>query len=197
VTGAKRFLFGTALLGISTAVHADATALLLPATAQTEVKLVDPELTTAISTAPVTLVEPPPEVSLPPVIAEPGQWRGVQCGVLEPRFAIFHHDDKWKSFWDRGLAPYSSRLKKIPPVDFSKDMVVGVFLGQKDFPYYEVQIRSVTTENRPGVGPAVVVRFREIDKMMGVFTPPFPIQPFHLKKVPSFNGPVIFEKVKR
>jgi hypothetical protein len=166
-------------------------------TDQTPITLVDPEASVLISTTSFSAPEPPARVRLPEVVAEKGQWRGVQCAVTEPRFAVFRHADKWQAFWEKGLAPFSARLKKTPAIDFTHDMVAGVFLGEKPYPHYEVEIRSIRTEERPGEGQVLVVRFRTIEKMIGVFNPPFVIQPFHLKKVPVFEGPVVFLKVKR
>ena len=161
------------------------------------VTFVDLELTGAVAPPPVQIPKPPLEVRLPAVIVEKGQWRGVQCGVTRPRFAVFHHMDKWKSFWEQGLAPYSPKLKGTPDIDFTREMVLGVFMGEMPYPYYETEIRSIKTENRPGQAGVLVVRYREIHKMTGVFTPPFKVQPFHLKRAPVFPGQVVFQRVKR
>ena len=74
---------------------------------------------------------------------------------------------------------------------------MGVFMGEKPDPYYDIEIRSIREENQPDNGKALVVRYREITKMSGVFVPPFAVQPFHLKKVPAYSGQVIFVKVRR
>lgn len=158
------------------------------------ITFVNPEDPVVVSTTVPTGTPPPFQVRLPEVISDSRQWRGVQCGVTEARQALFRHADKWESFWTRGVAPYSPRLAKVPGVDFSKDMVVGVFLGEKKYPYYEVKIRSVKVETDPEGRKILMVRYREIHKMSGVFRPEFPIQPFHLLRVPIFDGPIRFEK---
>ena len=127
-------------------------------------------------------------LSLPEVVVKSNEWKGVQCGVVEPRYAVFRHGDKWASFWQQALAPYAKKLEKIPKVDFAKDMVVGVFMGEKPDPYYEIEIRSIREETRPEGNKALIVRYREITKMSAVFIPPFAIQPFHMKKVPAYPG---------
>jgi hypothetical protein len=124
------------------------------------------------------------------------EWRGAQCGVLDPRFAVFRHADKWAAFWVKALAPVSKRLAKVPVIDFQKDMVIGVFRGEMPYPHYEIEIRSIREENRPE-GKTLVVRYREITRMIGIFVPPFTVQPFHIKRVPAFDGQVVFLKVKR
>jgi len=70
-------------------------------------------------------------------------------------------------------------------------------LGQKSRPNFEIEIRSIKMENQPDETKAVVIRFREVHRMQGVFVPPFAIQPFHLKRVNRFDGPVIFKQVRR
>ena len=167
---------------------------LIPPNASTDVSLVDPESPVQLSTAPPS--EPPIRVVLPEPIAEKDQWRGVQCAVTRPRQAVFRHADKWDAFWKKGMAPFSRKFRDVPPVDFSKDMVVGVFMGEKPDPHYEIQIRSVKIEQRDDT-PTLVVRYRNIAKMSGVWNPPFPIQPFHLKRVPAFRGLVVFEEYNR
>jgi hypothetical protein len=171
-------------------------SLLGTTTSQADLALVDPEL----SQTPIpqlVLPPPPPRVRLPDLIIKSDEWKGSQSGVTEPRFAVFRHADKWASFWEKALAPVSSRLAKVPPVDFSKDMVVGVFMGTMPYPHYAIEIRSIGLEDRPEAGKVLVVRYRDTVKMMGVFVPPFSVQPFHLRKVPAYAGPVVFLKVKR
>jgi hypothetical protein len=163
----------------------------------TDLTLVDPDLSKTPLPKLVLPPEPPPSVRLPEVIVKADEWRGVQCGVTQARFAIFRHADKWISFWQRGLAPYSPKLAQIPKINFDKDMVVGIFMGEKPYPHYEIEIRSIRIENRPAEGRVLAVRYRDIKKMMGVFVPPFAVQPFHLKKVPAFEGEVVFLKVRR
>ena len=172
-------------------------ALLEGATSQEDLTLVDPEFSRTPLPKLVLPPEPPAQFRLPELIVKSDEWKGVQCGVTEPRFAVFRHADKWQSFWEKALAPYSKRLAQTPAVDFQKDMVIGVFMGEMPYPFHEIEIRSVREENRPETGNALTVRYREIKKMRGVFVPPFAVQPFHLKKMAAFPGPVFFLKVRR
>lgn len=169
--------------------------LLPPTTAQESVYLIDPE-PPEVSTR-VVVTEPPAQIRLPIVISDKKQWRGVQCAVTEFRLALFKHPDKWESFWKRGLAPYSPRLADVPAVDFSQDMVVGVFLGEKKYPFSEIEIRSAKVETQRDGTQALVIRYREIRKMSGVFMPEFPVQPFHLRRIPIFDGPVRFIDLRK
>src|SRR5579872_402557 len=113
---------------LSTASVAASSPLQATPTGQDSVILVDPELTqTALPKLVLPPSEPPFAVHLPEAISTDRRWRGVQCGVVEPRQAVFRHADKWEAFWQKGLAPFAGVFRKIPIIDFSKDMVVGVF----------------------------------------------------------------------
>ena len=173
-------------------------SLLGNTTTQSDLSLVDPELSDVnIPKLVLPAQEPPASVRLQELVIKSDEWKGAQCGVVEPRLAVFRHADKWETFWGRAMSPISHRLAKVPPVDFGKDMVVGVFRGDMPYPHYEIEIRSIQIENRPDMGKVLVVRYREVKRMMGVFVPPFHVQPFHLKRIPVFSGQVVFLKVRR
>jgi hypothetical protein len=144
----------------------------------------------------VTLQEPPAMVHLPATIAKSDHWRGVQCAVTLPREALFRHADRWEKFWSEAMAPFSSKFTKVPVVDFNKDMVVAVFLGEKPTPHDEVDILSAKPEKDADGKTAFVVRYRAIHRMEGVFNPPFAIQPFDIKRVPRHPGPFRFVAVR-
>jgi len=183
---------------VSLAAEETPQTLLGMTTSQADLALVDPELSQVnIPKLVLPPPEPPSQVRLQALVVKSDEWKGSQCGVTEPRFAVFRHAEKWAAFWEKALAPISPRLAKVPSVDFDKDMVVGVFRGEMPYPHYEIEISSIRQEDRPDIGKVLVIRYREITKMMGVFVPPFPVQPFHLKKVPAFTGQVVFLKVKR
>lgn len=192
-------LFSSLVPHASSLLHADDSlqTLLAGTTSQEDLTLVDPELSNAELPKLVLPPEVPPNVALPELMIKDGEWKGSQCAVQDPRFAVFRHADKWSSFWEKALAPVSPRLAKVPPVNFDKDMVVGVFMGEKPYPHYQIEIRSIREENTPDSGKALVVRYREVKHMMGVFIPPFAVQPFHLKRVPAYSGQVVFVKVRR
>ncbi len=104
-------------------------------TTQADLALVDPELSQAnIPKLVLPPQEPPINVRLQELIIKSDEWRGSQCGVVESRLAVFRHPDKWESFWVKAMSPISHRLSKVPPVDFGKNMVVGVFMGEMRYP---------------------------------------------------------------
>ncbi len=136
------------------------------------------------------------QVRLPPVLIEASQWRGSLCGIAKSAHAVFRKPSDWEVFWDLAIKPYLPRPIAVPNIDFSKDMVVGVFRGSGGFPGDVIQIRSI----KQGQGDHeanLIVTYRNTSQMQPVFVPPFPVQPFHLKKIPAFPGRVLFQETKR
>jgi len=88
----------------------------------------------------------------------------------------------WKSHsWDR----------KVPKVDFTKDMVVGVFLGSRPTAGYDVEI--VATRQQ---GDVLVVEYRETKPARDAMTAQILTAPYHLVAVPKSARDVKFEKVE-
>jgi hypothetical protein len=137
----------------------------------------------------------PPPAGLPRVVADKTQWKGSLSGITRFSRIVIRSSDTWTRFWTSAIAPYSPQLKNLPDVDFSKDMVVGVFMGEKPDPGYTIEIRSAKAETVEG-GPGYMVRYKNRRQMQAVFAPPFKVQPFHLKKVPRFDGRITFQEPK-
>jgi hypothetical protein len=139
--------------------------------------------------------EPPARVQLHSRIGK-DQWQGSQSGITTPSQGVFRRQAYWEKFWTLAIHPYNPRMPKTPPViDFEKNMVVGIFMGSKPHPGFQIDIRSV--ETRPlGAQHVLNVKYKNITKMESVFTPPFVVQPFHLRVVPAFSGVAEFEEEK-
>jgi hypothetical protein len=110
---------------------------------------------------------------------------GDQSNIEEPRQAVARSAAEWGALWrqhdfDRGL----------PPVDFDKEMVVGVFLGSRLTAGFGVELAG--TEMRKG---ALVVRFREIRPPRDRITAQVLTSPYVLAAVPKHAGEVIFERL--
>src|SRR5689334_18756349 len=64
-------------------------SLLGATTSQEDLSLVDPELSqTPLPKLVLPPPEPPARVHLPELVVKSDEWRGVQCGVSEPRVAV-------------------------------------------------------------------------------------------------------------
>jgi PrcB C-terminal len=92
---------------------------------------------------------------------------------------------EWSALW-KEHAPAA----KMPDVDFSKDMIVGIFLGSKPSEGYDVEIVGVRTE-----GKDLIVAYVEKQPGRGTLAAQILTEPFHLVSVPRHAGTVRFLNV--
>ena len=92
--------------------------------------------------------------------------------------------DEWSALWRAHAAD-----KPVAPVDFTKEMVVGVFLGSRPTAGYSVEI--VGTEEQPD---GLVVQYREGSPARDMMTAQVITSPYHLVAVPKQSGEVRFER---
>jgi hypothetical protein len=92
----------------------------------------------------------------------------------------------WKQLWQQ-----HSPDRPRPAVDFTKAMVVGVFLGSRPTAGHKIEIVSATDTNG-----TLAVRYREAPPPRGMMTAQVVTSPYHLVTVPSFPGDVKFERVQ-
>jgi hypothetical protein len=134
------------------------------------------------------------EVSVPPVLlAQVGKTvplrpldRGTQSQVEEARQAVVRTDEEWVVFWDRHT-PKRPR----PPVDFSREMVVGVFLGSQPTAGFGVEIVSAAI-----AGDTMVVRYRSSRPADDAIVAQMVTSPYNLVAVPRHSGEVRLEKTE-
>ena len=91
---------------------------------------------------------------------------------------------EWQQLWQKHT-PDRPR----PAVDFSKEMVVGVFLGSRPTAGYILEIVSAAQDNG-----SLVVKYRESIPPRGTMTAQVLTSPYHIVAVPFFPGGVKFEK---
>jgi len=111
--------------------------------------------------------------------------RGSQSFIDVARQVTAHTTEEWTTIWKQH-APN----RAMPAVDFTREMVVGVFVGSRSTAGYSVEIVGV--EERQG---SVVVRYRETAPGRSAVTAQVVTSPYHLVAVPKREGPVRFEKV--
>jgi hypothetical protein len=94
---------------------------------------------------------------------------------------------EWNALWREHAGE-----RPQPPVDLSKEMVVGVFLGSRPTAGFTIRIAGV--DEKDG---AVVVRYRETRPPQGGLTAQVLTSPYHLAAVARRAGEVRFERVER
>ena len=103
--------------------------------------------------------------------------KGNRSAIHRPLQIVIRNQDEWKAFWKR----HSSRDSNPPPapsIDFNREMVVGIFLGEKRTGGYEVEI--VRAERRDS---SLYLYYREENPTPGAMVAQALTQPFHLVKV--------------
>jgi hypothetical protein len=89
---------------------------------------------------------------------------------------------EWKTLW-KEHAP----TEKMPAIDFTKQMVLGVFVGSKPTAGYAVEITGVRAE-----GKDLIVEVVRREPGRGTLAAQILTEPFHLVSVPRHDGQVRF-----
>lgn len=112
--------------------------------------------------------------------------KGFQSGVREPAQVVIRSRDDWVAFWGRHTRTQAGP-PALPSVDFSREMIAALFMGERGTGGYEIEITRV---ERAGSGLAV--HYRSRGPTPGAMLTQTLTQPFHLIKLPRDDGPVTF-----
>jgi hypothetical protein len=111
--------------------------------------------------------------------------KGTISGVSAERHVTVSERVAWTALWRE-----HSPSRPLPGVDFSREMVVGVFLGQRPSGGFAVEILGYRED-----GGQIVVRYRETMPSPGAITAQVILSPYHLVALPKQRGTVTFERV--
>lgn len=116
--------------------------------------------------------------------------KGVYSGISERTMVVVSSKGEWDRLWAEHVS-MTSPMTEAPQIDFSKDMVVGVFSGDKPSGGYEVEIVKIECEEK-----TMTVFYREImpspkDIVSAVMT-----QPYHLIKTERQDLQIEFKEVE-
>ena len=75
--------------------------------------------------------------------------QGFRSGVRERKFLVIKTEPEWKAVWQSHGQPLIP-VKELPRVDFDKEMVVAVFVGEKPTGGYKVEMTSIEEEREKG-----------------------------------------------
>ena len=115
--------------------------------------------------------------------------RGDRSGIRGPLQTVIRNQDEWKALWKRHSST-DTNPSPAPIVDFNREMVVGIFLGEKRTGGYEVEI--VRAERRDS---SLYFYYRAESPPPGAMVTQALTQPFHLVKIAKYeNLQVIFRR---
>jgi hypothetical protein len=115
--------------------------------------------------------------------------KGYRSGIRESLQTVIRNRDEWNVFWKRhSFTDPNPTLA--PIVDFDREMIVGIFLGEKSTGGYEVEI--VRAERRDS---SLYFYYREESPPPGAMVTQALTQPFHLVRVAKYQNPqIIFRR---
>lgn len=134
--------------------------------------------------------QPVPGTKLPQVTLEAGSSSGITKAGCE----IVTTDARWQKLW-RSHKSNMHPVPDAPDVDFTNEMVVAVFLGERATGGYGIKVTKVER-----IGRATYVHYTTFSRGGGGggggVTTQALTQPHHLVKVPRHGGPVYFIETK-
>jgi hypothetical protein len=110
--------------------------------------------------------------------------RGDQSNIESAREVVVRTAAEWTAFWKQhapGQTP--------PKVDFTRSMVVGVFLGSRPTGGYTIEITNIERE-----GDDLVVTYREQRPGKADIVTQMITMPYQLVTTDRFTGPVRFTR---
>ena len=113
--------------------------------------------------------------------------KGDQSSVEDAKRVLVRTDAEWAKLWQQH-APDRPR----PAVDFSKEMVVGVFMGSRPNAGFSTAVTMTTTGNG-----ALIVKYTETVPPRDALTAQVLTFPYHLVAIPKVDvKDVKFEKAQ-
>jgi hypothetical protein len=132
------------------------------------------------------------EINIKPIMPVTFQnvGKGYRSGVHAPLQIAARSQSEWTALW-RQHAWVDSSSQQPPVIDFEKEIVVGLFLGDKPTGGYDVQISRVERNN-----DALTIYYQEKSPLPGAMVTQTLTQPFHIVRIiGEVNSEVIFRRV--
>ena len=126
------------------------------------------------------------QASLPPVRSLD---KGMMSGIDTARQVSASTAPQLAALWKE-----HGSLRPPPSVDFSKEIVVAVFMGQRSTGGYSTEIVGYRSAS-PGLKD-VIVEYRETAPSRDAIAAQVLTSPYHIAVIPKQTGTVTFEKAK-
>jgi hypothetical protein len=113
--------------------------------------------------------------------------QGANSGVSDARAVAVASRADWDALWKSHAG-----LQTAPPVNFSQELVAAVFLGTRPTGGFSVEILRARRE-----GAALVIEYAERVPAASDLVTQVLTSPFHIVKLPRFDGPIHFRKTSK
>ncbi|MCS7167884.1 MAG: protease complex subunit PrcB family protein [Gemmatales bacterium] len=121
------------------------------------------------------------------------EWKGGFSGVDKPAQVVIRDAKTWADWWDK---VHSRVIPKpeLPEVDFTKHMVVAVFMGMRSTGGYAIRITDVRWDKAKD---KLQILVQEISPAPGAIVTQALTQPYHIVVIPRTEKTVefILEKI--
>jgi len=110
------------------------------------------------------------------------EWKGIRCGYKEPLRLVIKSEDQWREVWKK-IHHLQLPTPELLVVDFEKEMVIAVFMGERKSGGYEIEIKKIVEREKEFI---VEVEEREPppeSMQTQAFT-----QPYHLIVIQKLKG---------
>jgi hypothetical protein len=107
--------------------------------------------------------------------------KGARSGVVEAAQMVVRTQAEWSALWQKHSS-FEMNPTQAPAIDFNKELVIGIFLGQKPTGGYDVEIAGA--EQSDGM---LTVSFREKSPRPGAILTQAFTQAFHIVRI-DING---------
>ena len=114
--------------------------------------------------------------------------KGQYCGIEKAGNLVITSNEEWKKTWEGLFMEVEPEVPELPNVDFNKNQVIAVFMGQKGSGGYSVEITGVY-EYEDKVIVNVLRKTPSADAMVSQAM----TQPFHIILIPMINKQIIFK----
>ena len=111
--------------------------------------------------------------------------QGSSSQILEPRQVVVRDAVAWQALW----RAHSAAAAPAADVDFSRFMLVAVFVGTRPSAGYAVDITSTTAADG-----TTLVNYTEREPGAGLITAQVLTSPFHIVRIPRTEGRVVFTR---
>jgi len=116
---------------------------------------------------------------------------GSMSGLARRGRVVIRNQEEWTLFWKRHSA-IRRPIPEAPEIDFSKNMVLAVMMGQQSSGGYTIEITSVKQKEGK-----MMVEVRETDPSKSTTTLSALTAPFHIVTVPKWEGEIVFSKFEQ
>jgi hypothetical protein len=114
--------------------------------------------------------------------------RGSASGITRPTTLAVKSEDEWRRVWAQH-ASVRAPMPSPPQIDFSREMVIAVFGGERTTGGFTVEVTGI--ELSAGI---TRVTYREGRPPPDSLLTQALVQPYHLVRTPRVEGPIIFER---